>query len=876
MKATAALLLGLLNRICFVDSDSLTEITTMDTDTSQEPKSTNTRMQMAVRTRDGNEVERDEEQPRNTDVQKQTEWAKAAQRILQSEILPRFPSQLTSFFQETINTNGPSPWTPPDDLYSQSSLYRNHVLIQPPFRRFPTSEEVRLSLDRLKKKRRKPFQKQQYLKRICTSNATQRKREYHQSATDQTFHQEGKSGSYRPPEPSILNDKHNSTEADPNTGTSSPPLPVDSDEAKRVDSDERPEKPPQDERHEKHAVVDYAGKSAGALVIEKSSGWKGTSSLLTHDTDQYAIVPAAEENKSLIIGLSEEILVKKVVLSNYERYSSTVKEFQILGSQTMAHWADFGFYTAKSDKFGRQEFELQDSANWARYLRFRIISHYGDEHYLTITQFSVHGTTMQQGFHEQWEEHEETDHDDPLDEGGQNEHPSANNNTPDTGSHALVATNSSLPDSSSTEPSLENDSEEEVSSIPGASATIVNATHVSIDEICSACQARRVGSNGYLLDGLYMPLLSAEGDCQWTALSSTCEAKTSTARSYSFGSRMHNTKINTLLPKSLLSSRPAVEPEIHTNHETVTKETFSLPPLHLEETAAVADLLARIHQETGEMLVLGEFKIKLSKAAKPVSNEEKDEVRMGTPITPDQLSPIGEDQERKQTDSGVGESPPDAQLAQRLHSEQDPDGTLFLEGGPGMDMLLERVPTASCLQDLNLTHYKNRSMQARMSASGAASNSPAAGGMEPIFKKLTGEIKILQASLSVHEKFAQDAVACFQRVLLDLVMLQEQERAEQNKRLEHIERFLNGSFLYHGFWNLASALDNALSLLYCQYTSGCVFSRVSDVRRNIVIERVVENPWWSLVAGFVLCMLCFRLYRRRDRTRGVIGSKVIK
>lgn len=175
-------------------------------------------------------------------------------------------------------------------------------------------------------------------------------------------------------------------------------------EASSLEPDEKYPKPGKEES----VLVDYASKSAGALIIEKSTGWKGTSNLLTSDNDQYAIVPTAESNKALIIGLSEEILVKKVVLSNYERYSSNVKEFQILGSQTMAHWANLGFYTAKSDKFGRQEFELQESENWARYLRFRIISHYGDdEHYLTITQISVHGTTMQQGFQEQWEENQQ-------------------------------------------------------------------------------------------------------------------------------------------------------------------------------------------------------------------------------------------------------------------------------------------------------------------------------------------------------------------------------------------------------------------------------------------------------------------------------------
>ena len=91
-------------------------------------------------------------------------------------------------------------------------------------------------------------------------------------------------------------------------------------------------------------------------------------------------------------------------MANYERFSSTVKEFQLLGSQTMGKWVDLGTYTAKHGG-GKQEFELYEHS-WARYLKVRVLSYYGDEHYLTISQISVFGDTMLQGFHEHWEEEE--------------------------------------------------------------------------------------------------------------------------------------------------------------------------------------------------------------------------------------------------------------------------------------------------------------------------------------------------------------------------------------------------------------------------------------------------------------------------------------
>ena len=154
-------------------------------------------------------------------------------------------------------------------------------------------------------------------------------------------------------------------------------------------------------------VVDYASKAAGALVLEKSPNLKGTSNLLNNDNDKYAIAPCDEERKYVVIGLSEDILVKQIVLANYERYSSHPKEFQVLGSQTYpdSTWIDLGTYTAQPGN-NAQTFDLIDPT-WARYLKLRFITHYGAEHYCTVSQIKVHGSTMLQGFHEQWKESEE-------------------------------------------------------------------------------------------------------------------------------------------------------------------------------------------------------------------------------------------------------------------------------------------------------------------------------------------------------------------------------------------------------------------------------------------------------------------------------------
>jgi hypothetical protein len=53
------------------------------------------------------------------------------------------------------------------------------------------------------------------------------------------------------------------------------------------------------------------------------------------DKDKYALTPT-EERLWFVLGLSEDILVDAVLISNYERYASSPKRIQILGSQVMS------------------------------------------------------------------------------------------------------------------------------------------------------------------------------------------------------------------------------------------------------------------------------------------------------------------------------------------------------------------------------------------------------------------------------------------------------------------------------------------------------------------------------------------------------------
>ena len=85
-----------------------------------------------------------------------------------------------------------------------------------------------------------------------------------------------------------------------------------------------------------------------------------------------------------------------------------------MGSQTLGAraWFDLGNYTA-SPGLGEQAFAVEKPA-WARYLKFKFRTHHGMEYYCTLSQIKVHGSTMVQGFHEQWEMiEEENEEEDP-------------------------------------------------------------------------------------------------------------------------------------------------------------------------------------------------------------------------------------------------------------------------------------------------------------------------------------------------------------------------------------------------------------------------------------------------------------------------------
>ena len=150
------------------------------------------------------------------------------------------------------------------------------------------------------------------------------------------------------------------------------------------------------EKKKKAKVINYASMDAGAVVLEQSEHSKGFHKLLLDDKDKYGITECSEK-KMVVIGLSEDIQMRELILCQYEKYSSGVRDFDVLGSQAFPtkEWLHLGNFTAKygvrEQNFTMAEFK------YVRYLKLRFLTHHGDEASCTVSQIKVHGVAVGAG-----------------------------------------------------------------------------------------------------------------------------------------------------------------------------------------------------------------------------------------------------------------------------------------------------------------------------------------------------------------------------------------------------------------------------------------------------------------------------------------------
>jgi hypothetical protein len=143
----------------------------------------------------------------------------------------------------------------------------------------------------------------------------------------------------------------------------------------------------------KHQRTNFADAATGAVIMGSNPEMTGTRALLVPDADSYAL-SRCDVKKWVAIGLSEDVMVDTIIISNEEKYSSSVQHLRVLGSQKFpaAEWVVIGNFTA-ANTLGEQVFPVSNK-QWVRYLKLSWLSHYGDEFYCTWTRIKVHGSTM--------------------------------------------------------------------------------------------------------------------------------------------------------------------------------------------------------------------------------------------------------------------------------------------------------------------------------------------------------------------------------------------------------------------------------------------------------------------------------------------------
>ncbi|KAG2527569.1 hypothetical protein JM16_003334 [Phytophthora kernoviae] len=140
----------------------------------------------------------------------------------------------------------------------------------------------------------------------------------------------------------------------------------------------------------------YASLDAGAIILDAAADTKSPTNLLVPDKDRYMLTPCANPRKWVVISLSEDVHADAIAVANYEKFSSPVKDFIVLGSVNYPTdtWLVLGNFTAAHTN-GEQIFQL-DAQQHVRYIKFRFLSHYGSEYYCTMSQLRVFGRTFTQ------------------------------------------------------------------------------------------------------------------------------------------------------------------------------------------------------------------------------------------------------------------------------------------------------------------------------------------------------------------------------------------------------------------------------------------------------------------------------------------------
>ncbi|GJQ11566.1 hypothetical protein GpartN1_g3357.t1 [Galdieria partita] len=137
----------------------------------------------------------------------------------------------------------------------------------------------------------------------------------------------------------------------------------------------------------------FASVDAGARILAANRGSTGAKNILHEDKDKYMLSPC-KHNRWVVIELSEEILLKRVEVANFEYFSSFPKNLVLLGSQRFPtdKWILLQV-AAFNQTRDIQCFEIRDDA-FIRYLKILFVGVQGREFFCTISLVRVFGKRL--------------------------------------------------------------------------------------------------------------------------------------------------------------------------------------------------------------------------------------------------------------------------------------------------------------------------------------------------------------------------------------------------------------------------------------------------------------------------------------------------
>ncbi|KAL6722810.1 hypothetical protein Aduo_017896 [Ancylostoma duodenale] len=145
------------------------------------------------------------------------------------------------------------------------------------------------------------------------------------------------------------------------------------------------------------ATRNYASKECGAKVLLSNPEAENTKAILNEkEKDEYMRNPCEKaENKFVIVELCETIQPRSIEFANYELFSSGPRTIRLWSAERFpgGEWRQLTELTAM-DSRQIQQFPIPVSGVYAKFIKVELLSHYGNEHYCTLSVLKVLGISM--------------------------------------------------------------------------------------------------------------------------------------------------------------------------------------------------------------------------------------------------------------------------------------------------------------------------------------------------------------------------------------------------------------------------------------------------------------------------------------------------